>query len=340
MRLHPPRATRTLALRSAALCVCLPLLLVSCLTGGGRYQKAMGSGIVLHGDEVRHWQAAGQHLTYCHWLPAPGVQPRGIVIAVPGLDEACTEMAPLGRHLSARGYEVYASDLRGQGKDLASGHRGNHHAWRQWVQDVNAFAGRMRRGRHLPTAYLGQSLGGLAALAAAVDATTAGQPAPATVVLHSPALALAYPPWYARPAVAALQVFSLNRWRGTTPAVLQRMKARIFSNEPDEAAWETSPDRVSKGFTARYFSACLDLGHHVRSVPARITMPVLMQYGLSDKTIAMAKVTPEEFRASLASTGHAIAAHPNGSANHQQRNDHLMRPALLHTTAQWLDRNL
>jgi alpha-beta hydrolase superfamily lysophospholipase len=317
----------------------LPLFAVSCLTGGGRFQKEMCEGPPLSDERVYHWRASDQAMVpYCRWLPSKGVQRKGIVIAVPGMDESSADWAQLGRHLSARGYEVYSSDLRGQGKDFDSPVRGDYHRWTRWVQDVNEFAVQVRQGRKLPVAYMGHSLGGIVALSAA--ATAKGAEEPAGLVLYAPAFVLAFPPWYARTAIIGAQLATLNRGRVTGPAVFELMQRNLVSNEADEAAWERSSDRVCTGLSYRYVSACLDLGKHARDLPGRMSLPVLLQYGQSDKTIPLARRRPEKIRDMFQSKDNELWWHPDPKANHDMLNDRAMRKEMLAKTASWLDERL
>ncbi len=317
----------------------LPVVVSSCLTGGGRFQKQMCEGPPLYDESVFKWQASDQVVVpYCRWLPPKGVHVKGIVIAVPGMDEPSNDWAQLGRYLSARGYEVYSSDLRGQGKDFDSSERGNYHRWRRWVQDVNEFAAQAQNGRRLPTAYMGHSLGGMVALSAASAAT--GAAAPDALVLYAPAFVLAFPPWYARPAAAAAQLLTLNCGRVTGPAVFERMHRDLVSNQPDEAAWERSSDRVCRGLSFRYVSASLSIGRHARTLPSGFTAPVLLQYGKSDQTIQLSKRSPESIREMFQSPDKELWWHPNPKANHDMLNDRLVRKEMLEKTCDWLNSRL
>lgn len=318
----------------------LPVVAAGCLTGGGRYQKTMGEGTSLYRDPVLTWVASdGAFVPYARWLPAPSMPCKGIVIAVPGLDVASVEWAQLGRYLSRKGYRVYASDLRGQGKDLTHPRRGDFHDWRRWVKDVNEFAALQSRGTGLPVAYVGLSLGSLVAMAAASSAPEGSQPQ--ALLLQAPALVLAYPPWHARPVIAAAEVATLNQARITGPAAMQLSRTFIVSNEADQAAWERSPDRFCDGFTYRYLSTCFDVGHYVRKFPARCRIPVLIQHGAKDKTFHLSRCSPEEFYALFPSTtDKELWKHPDPNASHDMMNDRNMRSALLSKAGDWLDQHL
>ncbi len=300
----------------------------------------MGEGPPLYDEPVLRWQASDKAVVpYCRWLPPKGMLRKGIVIAVPGMDESSVDWAQLGRHLSARGYEVYASDLRGQGKDLDSAERGNYHHWERWVQDVNEFAVQARGGRRLPVAYMGHSLGGMVVLGAAAAARDDGAP-PDALVLYAPAFVLAFPEWFARPAAKAVQVLSLNLARVTGPAVFKLLHRDIVSNQADEAAWERSSDRLCGGMSFRYVSACLDAGKHARGLAGQVTLPVLLEYGRSDATIAMSRRSPERIREMFQSKDKELWWHPNAKADHDMLNDRLVRKEMLAKTGAWLDERL
>lgn len=299
----------------------------------------MGEGRPLYDEPVHHWRAGdGATVPCCQWLPPRGTRPKGIIVAVPGLEEAAVEWAPLGRYLSQRGYEVYASDLRGQGRDFHHPQRGNYHRWQHWVRDVNEFAALRARGRALPVVYAGQSLGCMIAVAAAASAPA--EIAPAALVLQAPAVVLAWPPFYARPLLATAQVLTLNQARVTGPAALQLSKTFLMSNEADERRWEMSPDRLCEGFTYRYLSACFDVGHHARHLPGWLHMPVLIQHGRSDKTSEISRLDVAEFHALFPSADKELWAHPDPRASHDLINDRLMRDQTLRKTASWLDGHL
>ena len=317
----------------------LPVVVASCLTGGGRFQDKMCEGKPLYDEPVFQWQASDRAaVPYCRWLPPRGMQRKGLVILVPGMDEPSTDWAQLGRHLSARGYEVFSSDLRGQGKDFDSPERGNYHRWRRWVQDVNEFAAYARNGRKLPMAYMGHSLGGMVALTAAAEAK--GAAAPDALVLYAPAFVLAFPPWFARLAAASVQLLTLNCGRVTGPAVFELLHRNLVSNQADEAAWERSSDRVRTGLSFRYISTCLDIGSHARKLPARFNTPVLLQYGKSDATIGLSKRSPERIRDMFQSKDKELWWHPNRKASHDMLNDRLVRKEMLEKTCVWLDQRL
>lgn len=299
----------------------------------------MGQGRPLYDEAAHTWHTAdGAAVPYQRWLPPEGRATKGIVIAVPGLDEAAVEWAPLGRHLAQQGYEVYASDLRGQGRDFQHPQRGNYHRWQHWVQDVNELAARQKGGRRLPVAYVGQSLGCLVALSAAASAAPGG--APQALVLQAPALALAFPPFYARPVVAAAQILTLNQARVTGPAAMRLSKTCIMSNVEDQKLWEASPDRLCGGFSYRYLSACFNVGHHARNLPEQVRMPVLIQHGREDKTYALSRRMPADLHAQLASPDKELWVHPNPQASHDMVNDRLMRAETLRKTTAWLDEHL
>ncbi|WP_395751641.1 alpha/beta fold hydrolase [Prosthecobacter sp.] len=316
----------------------LPLLAASCLNGGGRFQKEMCEGPPLSDEPLNYWRASdGVEVPCCRWLPPRNVKRKGIVIAVPGMDEGSDDWGQLGRHLSARGYEVYASDLRGQGRDVNCPERGDYHRWQRWVEDVNEFAALVRGKRSLRVAYMGHSLGGIVALHAAASAEGRG---PDALVLYAPAFVLAYPPWFARPAVTLAKVATLNCCRVTGPAVFKLIGRNLVSNVEDEAAWERSSDRMRKGMSMRYVLACLDAGKHARDLPGQVTVPVLLEYGGSDATLYMCGRSPRSLCDMFQSPDKELWWHPDREANHDMVNDRLVRREMLDKTYLWLNDRL
>ncbi len=313
----------------------LPLLAASCLNGGGRFQKKMCEGPPLSEEPLYKWRASdGVEVPYCQWLPPKGMRPKGLVIAVPGMDEASDDWGQLGRHLSARGYEVYSCDLRGQGRDMDCPERGDYHRWKRWVEDVNEFADHARGKRSLHMAYMGHSLGGILALSAAVSSEGRG---PDALVLYAPAFVLAYPPWFARPAVTLAEAVTFNQSRVTGPAVFELIGRNLVSNVEDEAAWERSCDRLCKGMTLRYVLACMDAGKQARNLPGKVNIPVLLQYGRSDATLYMCRRSPGRLWEMFHSEDKELWWHPDPEANHDMLNDRMVRRVMLDKTCSWLN---
>jgi len=287
-----------------------------------------------HGP-VRSAVSKSGTIKYHEWSPARS-QVRGLIVAIPGFDESACEMQHLGGFLSPRGYAVYARDLRGQGGDPDKSYRGNFSDWKTWVADVHELASLARREHpQAPLFYVGQSTGGIIALAAAAKANRSA--APAGIILQSPGILFVLPSAISRPLLAAGEVLTLNQSRFTTPAVLALKKQAIMINEADEAAWERSSDRVCQGFTFKCASACYALGADVAREMSGLRQPILVQYGKQDPVFELAadpQKSPCRFVSMIGSHDKEVQWIDPG--RHDMLNDRTTRQKLLARVDSWL----
>lgn len=154
-----------------------------------------------HDGKVLPWQS---------WQPPAGTQPRGVVVAVHGLSGAASDFWYLGDRLAARGYALYAFDLRGQGRDPVTAERGDIKASRLWLRDLETFTALVRK-RHpgKPLFWYGESLGSLICLHAAADLLPDPRN-PDGIILASPVAGL-------RVAVSGFKRFLLETAATLTP---------------------------------------------------------------------------------------------------------------------------
>ncbi len=91
------------------------------------------------------------------WRPRA---PRGVLVIVHGLRDHSGRYARLAKELLARGFAVYAPDLRGHGR--SSGPRVTVDRFDQYLSDVDAALGyvRGREGSNVPLFLMGHSMGG------------------------------------------------------------------------------------------------------------------------------------------------------------------------------------
>lgn len=308
------------------------------MTSGYRGEKMCQGTSVCPGPSPTLTMSDGAKIPYASWFP-PGNRCSGIVIAIPGFDEAACEMHHLGEALSRKGWAVYSCDLRGQGKDREESRLGNFADWPRWVKDVHeisAFA-RVKYPR-APIYYAGQSTGGIIALAAAEE--VGPSVAPRGLILQSPGVLFVLPSAKTRPLLAAVQAVTFNQVRFTAPAMIARDEqgTKIMVDDADEAQWERSPDRVCKGFTIREVRECFAMGAAVADRASRISQPLLVQFGTEDPLFKLTKDpanSPKEFVRMIGSADKRTQWIPGG--RHDLLNDRTTRNQLLSFTEKWLD---
>lgn len=132
--------------------------------------------------------AGGALLAEQSWRPA-GRRPRALVVVHHGLKDHSSRYGELARRLVARGFAVFAYDMRGHGH--SAGHRATLDDFGQLVADLDIFLARVRRrepGR--PVFLLGHSVGG----AVVTLYTIERRPPLAGLVVLPPALRVDRPP--------------------------------------------------------------------------------------------------------------------------------------------------
>ena len=132
--------------------------------------------------------AGGVVLAEQSWRPARR-SPRAVVVIHHGLKDHSSRYADFARRLVARGFAVYAYDMRGHG--FSAGHRAALDDFGQLVADLDIFMARVRRrepGR--PVFLIGHSVGGAVVTLYTLDR----RPALAGLIVLAPALRVDRPP--------------------------------------------------------------------------------------------------------------------------------------------------
>lgn len=254
-----------------ALALLMAVLLSACASGGTtqkRHRPALRADEWVSGD--------GKAMPCKVWAPPPGVQQRGVVIAIHGLSGAKSDFWYLGEVLPPRGYTVYAYDLRGQGNDPAVDQRGDISGEKAWKRDLATFHSLVKR-RHprTPVFWYGESLGSLIALHTAADQLWDWYD-PEGIILASPAAGL-------RVAVSGFQRFLLETAAKLAPrtrfslgelAGVDESKIQVTSGTTHGDQMAVTPHHVSQ-FSLRLLSTIGSMIDESKEAAHRLRMPVL-----------------------------------------------------------------
>ena len=202
----------------------------------------------------------------------------GVVAVVHGYGDHGGRYTWLGEDLAARGWALYAYDLRGHGQ--SSGRRGQVRRFDEYLDDTEVFLDEVRRAQPgKPVFLLGHSMGGLvcARLAEVRPPDVTG------LILSSPFLQLveAVPP----SRVAGVKVLAKvwpNRDIGNTVRA-----AQLSHEESVVEAYVTDP-LVHHVAPARWAVALLGAQDAAMAESGRIALPLLVLYGTEDEVVDFA----------------------------------------------------
>jgi acylglycerol lipase len=228
--------------------------------------------------------AGGVRLHLQAWLPA-GPDPTArqpevtaVVAVVHGYGDHGGRYTWLGEDLAARGWALYAYDLRGHGQ--SSGRRGQVRRFEEYLEDTEVFLGEVRRAQPGKSVFLlGHSMGGLvcARLAEVRPPDVTG------LILSSPFLQLAeaVPP----SRVAGVKVLAKvwpNRDIGNSVRA-----AQLSHDESVVEAYVTDP-LVHHVAPARWAVALLGAQDAAMTEAGKIALPLLVLYGTEDEVVDFA----------------------------------------------------
>ena len=199
---------------------------------------------------------------------------RGVVVIVHGLKDHSDRYADFATKLAARGYAVFAFDLRGHGR--SSGPRVDPEDWSYYVDDLDALLHEVERlepGQ--PVFVFGHSMGG------AIAARTAEVHAPqiAGLIVSGPALAVDAPP-------ILVAITRLTAWLAPRARVL-KLPDRDFSSDPAAAAaLDADPLVWHPDGQASLAAGLLEGMRAIWGDAGKLTMPVLALHGSADRLTA------------------------------------------------------
>lgn len=201
-------------------------------------------------------------------------EPRGTLLIVHGLGEHSARYRTMAADLRARGFSVYALDLRGHGR--SQGRRGHVRSFLELVADVRAVLDVV--GGAWPRFLLGHSLGGLVVLRvlqSASDKVATG------AVLSAPALAL--PP-------------NSPRWKRVLGTLLSPILPTLplangidplhLSHDPDVVAAYRSDPLVHDRVTPRFFTEASSAMARALAEADRVRVPLLLLAPGEDRVVA------------------------------------------------------
>ncbi|MBV8759472.1 MAG: lysophospholipase [Deltaproteobacteria bacterium] len=216
----------------------------------------------------------GTHLYMRHW-PAVGDE-RGVLVIMHGLKDYSARYAAFAGELTARGYSVWAFDLRGHGQ--SAGPRVAPRNWTDYVDDLDRFLAKVEKAEPgKPIFLFGHSMGG------AIAARTAEvhEPALAGLVLSGPALAIDAPPL----------LLAATRMSGALMPQFPALKLdnHSFSSDPAAgAAMDRDPLVSQPPAPAKTAAGLVDgIGWIWMELP-KLQMPLLALHGTADKLTAPA----------------------------------------------------
>jgi len=225
--------------------------------------------------------AGGERLHLQAWLPAghepgaPAPETAAAIAVVHGYGDHGGRYTWLGEDMAARGYALYAYDLRGHGH--SSGARGQVGRFDEYLDDTGCFLDEVREAQPgKPLFLVGHSMGGLICARLAEERSLAVT----GLVLSSPFLQLAE-------AVPPSRLYGLKVLAKVWPDrdIGNTVRAEHLSH--DEAVVESYvTDRlVHHVAPARWASQILRAQDTAMAGASTITLPVLVLYGTEDQVV-------------------------------------------------------
>jgi len=227
----------------------------------------MGKGLRV--GEERIESAGGLKIFVRFWRPESGA--RGVVVIVHGFNSHSGEYGWVAEQLVAKGFAVYAGDLRGRGN--SDGERFFVNSLGEWVSDVAAVVTLAKsREPGLPAFMLGHSAGGVISCVY----TLGHQSELAGLISESFAHELPAPDF-------ALAVFK-GLSHVAPHAHILRLKNEDFSRDPEVVRGKnTDPLLAHEIQPTQVLAELVRADERLRKEFSRITLPVLILHGTADK---------------------------------------------------------
>lgn len=263
----------------------------------------------------------GLKLFYRYWDVS---QPRAVCLLVHGLAEHSGRYENLAGRLTAKGLSVWIMDHRGHGR--SEGIRGDCRSFQEFIDDLHLLKQRAAEALPgLPLFLIGHSLGGLMALAYAVDHPKEIR----GVAVSSPALKLTHetPAWKVALVTATAKVAPLTPFQnGVNPADLCRDPQVVEAYRKDPL--------IHSVLTARCALALQDALRNTLDLAGRLSIPcVIFQSGTDQVCDPQAA---QEFARRAAASGAPLSLRRYDGMYHELFNEP-ERGRVIEDLCQWLD---
>jgi alpha-beta hydrolase superfamily lysophospholipase len=230
----------------------------------------------VHSEDVALGSADGTRLHARRWLP-PGA-PRAVLAIVHGYAEHLGRYEHVAAYFAARGYAVYAVDLRGHGE--SEGARVRVRSFAEYLDDMDALLG-YARAQHpgAPLFVLGHSMGG-----AIVALSLVTRPADARgFLLSGPVLPNPQASLLKRIGAAVVERIALVIGRIAPGFGLRTLDAAMVSRDPGVVArYDSDPLNYRGKVPAGTVAAMLRAVRAVERRVDRVTQPLLIAHGGAD----------------------------------------------------------
>ena len=225
--------------------------------------------------------AGGERLHLQAWLPAgdepgaPAPETAAAIAVVHGYGDHGGRYTWLGEDMAARGYALYAYDLRGHGH--SSGARGQIGRFDEYLDDTGQFLDEVRQAQPgKPLFLLGHSMGGLVCARLAEE----GSLEVTGLVLSSPFLQLAE-------AVPPSRLYALKVLARVWPDrdIGNTVRAEHLSHDEAVVGAYVTDRLVHHVAPARWASQILQAQDAAMAGASTIAVPLLVLYGTDDQVV-------------------------------------------------------
>lgn len=212
------------------------------------------------------------------WLPE---SPRGVIVIIHGLAEHGGRYQETAAALGARGWAVYAGDLRGHGlsPDVPGAGRVHVKRFTDYFRDVDAFVAEARKNHEgLPLFILGHSMGGLISISYVLERPQGINGA----VISSPALGIhpdSKPPAWLKMMVGVLSAIAPRL------KVASDLDTNLISRDPAVVQAYVDDPLVSEKVSVRWYREFIKAIARANRAAATLRVPMLLMQSGEDRLV-------------------------------------------------------